>query len=141
MGEQMDVTEISPTEYGRLLAETLPKVIETLEEFDRAVALMEGLDVREMRSGVPLGPEEEALRALLAKLIKDYDDQIELPDTTPDSMIRFLMEHRGLKQADLLPVFGSRSVASDVINGKRQPSKAHIRKLAEFFHISPALFL
>ena len=56
-------------------------------------------------------------------------------------MIAFLMEHKGLKQADLLPVFGSRSVASDVLNGKREPSKAHIRKLAEFFKVSPELFL
>ena len=75
-------------------------------------------------------------------LIQDYDDKNhELPEATPDGMIRFLMERRGPKQADLLPVFGSRSVASDVINGKREPSKMHIRKLAEFFHVSPALFL
>jgi HTH-type transcriptional regulator/antitoxin HigA len=51
------------------------------------------------------------------------------------------MEQRGLRQADLLPVFGSRSVASDVLAGKREPSKAHIRKLADFFHVSPELFL
>ena len=50
------------------------------------------------------------------------------------------MRQRDLKQADLLPVFGSRSVASDVLNGKRDPSKAHIRKLADFFHLSPAAF-
>lgn len=137
----MAVTEISPTKYGRLLAETLPKVIETREEFDRAVTLMEELDFREATTGIPLEPEEEALRALLEKLIKDYDDQIELPKTTPNHMIRFLMEHRGLKQADLLPIFGSRSVASDVINGKREPSKAHIRKLTEFFHLPADLFL
>jgi HTH-type transcriptional regulator/antitoxin HigA len=141
MGKQMAVTEISPTKYGRLLAETLPKVIETREEFDRAVTLMEELDFREATTGIPLEPEEEALRALLEKLIKDYDDQIELPKTTPDHMIRFLMEHRGLKQADLLPIFGSLGVASDVINGKREPSKAHIRKLAEFFRLPADLFL
>ena len=51
------------------------------------------------------------------------------------------MDQRGLKQADLLLVFGSRSVDSDVNTGKREPSKAHIRKLAEFFQISAALFL
>ena len=102
---------------------------------------MEELDLREVKTGTPLGPEEEGLRALLEKLIKDYDDQIELPKTSPDHMIRFLMEHRGLKQADLLLVFGSRSVASDVINGKREPSKAHIRKLAEFFRVPAGLFL
>ena len=118
-----------------------PEVIETREEFDRAIALMEISNFREMKTGIPLGPEEDALCSLLEKPLRDYDDQIELPKTSPESMIRFLMEHHALKQADLLPVFGSRSVASDVINGKREPSKAHIRRLAEFFHVSPALFL
>jgi antitoxin component HigA of HigAB toxin-antitoxin module len=41
----------------------------------------------------------------------------------------------------LLPIFGSRSVASDVINGKREPSKTHIRKLAKFFRMPADLFL
>jgi len=40
------------------------------------------------------------------------------------------MEQRDLKQADLLPIFGPRSYATDVINGKREPSKAHVRALA-----------
>jgi HTH-type transcriptional regulator/antitoxin HigA len=56
-------------------------------------------------------------------------------------MIRFLMDRRGLRQADLLPVFGSRSVASEVLSGKREPSKTHIRRLAGFFHVSAELFL
>jgi len=59
----------------------------------------------------------------------------------PHTMIAFLMEQRALRQADLLPVFGSRSVVSDVLNGRREPRKAHIRKLAEFLHISAEVFL
>jgi HTH-type transcriptional regulator/antitoxin HigA len=43
------------------------------------------------------------------------------------------MKQHDLRQVDLMPVFGSRSVASNVINGKRELSKAHIRKLAAFF--------
>jgi antitoxin component HigA of HigAB toxin-antitoxin module len=31
-------------------------------------------------------------------------------------------------------------VASDVLNGKREPSKNHIRKLAAFFQLSPEVF-
>jgi HTH-type transcriptional regulator/antitoxin HigA len=133
----MGVNILDPIEYGRLCGEIVPKAIETHEEFDRLVAQMEALDFKENPT-----PEEEALSATLAVLIQDYDDKhYPLPKTTPDRMIRYLMEHRGLKQADLLPVFGSRSVASDVINGKREPSKAHIRKLAEFFRVSAELFL
>jgi HTH-type transcriptional regulator/antitoxin HigA len=140
MEKAMAIAELSPARYGKLLSATLPKVIETRAEFDRAVALMEELDRREVR-GDSLSREELALRELLEQLVKVYDDRIELPKTPPDRMIRYLMEQRGLKQADLLPIFGARSIASDVITGKREPSKAHIRKLAEFFHISPAAFL
>ena len=53
----MAVTELSPTKYGKLLSAALPKVIETRAEFDRAVALMEALDRREVR-GETLSREE-----------------------------------------------------------------------------------
>ena len=55
-------------------------------------------------------------------------------------MLRYLMEHGGLARADLLPVFGSRSVVSSVLNGKRDLSKTRIRGLAKFFNLSPAAF-
>jgi len=136
----MAITSISPTKYGKLLAKTLPKVIETRDEFDHYVEMMEKLD-RRTQTGHPLSPEEEALRALLERLVKDYDDKITLPDVPPHNVIAFLMEQRHLRQADLLPVFGSRSVASEVLAGKREPSKAHIRKLADFFQVSAEVFL
>jgi HTH-type transcriptional regulator / antitoxin HigA len=133
----MAINVLDPIRYGRLCAEIIPKAIENDEEFDRLVAQMEALDFKEDPT-----PEDEALSATLAVLIQDYDDRHhELPEAPPDAVIRVLMEQRGLKQADLLGVFGSRSVASDVINGKREPSKAHIRKLAEFFRVTPAAFL
>ena len=136
----MALIEISPRKYGKLLATTLPKIIETRKEFDRYVATMEQLD-RSVENGRSLSPEENALLALLERLIQDYDDRVELPDVPPLQILRYLMEQRGLRQADLLPIFGSRSVTSDVINGKRDFSKAHIRRLAEFFHVSPEVFL
>lgn len=136
----MAIAEWSPPKYARLLATAQPRVIETREEFDRAVSLMEQLDRREA-SGKPLSPEEGALRALLEQLVKTYDGQIELPSVPPLKILLFLMAQRGLRQADLVPVFGSRSVVSDVVTGKREFSKAHIRRLAEFFHLSPEVFL
>jgi antitoxin component HigA of HigAB toxin-antitoxin module len=102
MEKAMAIAELSPARYGKLLSATLPKVIETRAEFDRAVALMEELDRREVR-GDSLSREELALRELLEQLVEVYDDRIELPKTPPDRMIRYLMEQRGLKQADLLP--------------------------------------
>ncbi|MCU1238538.1 MAG: putative transcription regulator with domain, partial [Candidatus Solibacter sp.] len=118
----------------------LAKFIETPDEFDRYVSMMNQLE-RRAEAGDRLSPEQEALVALLEQLVKNHDEQIELPDVPPHKMIAFLMEQRHLRQVDLLPVFGSRSVASDVLAGKREPSKAHIRKLAAFFHVFAELFL
>jgi HTH-type transcriptional regulator / antitoxin HigA len=47
---------------------------------------------------------------------------------------------RGLKQKDLLPVFGSQGIASEVLSGKRSISKAQAKALGEFFKVSPTLF-
>ena len=127
---------VSAEKYGKLLVRVLPKVIESREELKHFSEMLEELD----RLPRALKPEERQLEALLVGLIQGYDDKIKLPDLPAHKMIGFLMEHRGLRQADLLPVFGSRSVASDVLNGKREPSKAHIRGLAEFFKLSPAVF-
>ena len=112
-------------------------VIANDEEFDRMAEQLEALSFKKDPT-----PEEDRLAELLTKLIEDYDStHYPLPETEPHEMIAFLMEQRGLRQIDLLPIFGSRGVASEVLSGKRQPSKAHIRKLAEFFKISPELFL
>ena len=129
----MGMTTLNPTKYGRLCADAVPKVIETDQEFDRMVAKMEALD-----QNVNPTPEEEALSALLGRLIEYYDNQRHpLPHLPPQKMIQFLMDQRGLRQADLLPIFGSRSVISDVVSGKREPSKAQIRKMLE---VAPELF-
>jgi HTH-type transcriptional regulator/antitoxin HigA len=119
-----------------LCASALPKIIENDAEFDRAVEHLEALDRKSNPSA-----EETALSELLARLIEDYDRRVPIPEEAPYKLVLHLMEHRGLRQADLLPVFGSRSVASDVLSGKRELSKTHVRKLANFFQVSPALFI
>jgi hypothetical protein len=42
-------------------------------------------------------------------------------------------EQRGLRQADLVSVLGSRAQVSDLVNGKRGIGKAQAKKLAEYF--------
>lgn len=131
---------LSPAKYGKLLSKTLPKRIETDAEFDHFVAVMEELS-RAIAPG-EASPETQALHSLLSTLVQEYDDRVyALPPGDPLSLLRYLMEQRGLRPADLTPIFGSRSIASLVLNGKREMSKTHIRKLADFFHVSPAVFL
>jgi HTH-type transcriptional regulator/antitoxin HigA len=131
---------LSPAKYGKLLSLAMPKRIETDAEMDLFIEMMEVLS-RAIEQGTA-GPEEIALHSLLAILTKEYDDRTyPLPPVDPPSIIQFLMEQRGLRPTDLTPVFGARSTTSLVLHGKRELSEAHVRKLAEFFHVSPAAFL
>ena len=126
---------INPARYGKLCAAVVPKLVESDDEFDRLVEAMETIDFEANPT-----PEEWTVSALLARLIQDYDDQHHaLPEAPPSEVIVFLMNQRGLRPSNLPPIFGSRSVASDVLSGKREPSNAHVRKLSEFFHVSTEL--
>ena len=78
---------------------------------------------------------------LLGLLIRQFEEaHYPLGHAEPVEALRVLMKSRGLRQRDLIPVFGSSSVASDVLNGKRALSKTHV-KLAEFFHVPASLFI
>ena len=50
------------------------------------------------------------------------------------------MESNGLRQTELVDVFGAESTVSEVLNGKRELAKSHIEKLSARFNISPELF-
>jgi HTH-type transcriptional regulator/antitoxin HigA len=124
--------------YAELLSDTLPRIIENEAELERVAQSVETL----LDKGGRRTREEEALCRLLLRLIEDYQQkQRAIPKLTPNDALAALLEARNLRQADLLPIFGSRSRISDAVNGKREISKTHARKLAEFFSVSPELFI
>jgi len=116
----------------------MPMAIETEEENDRLLAEVEKL----MSKGENLSPEEDALLRLLATLIQNFEENFYKPKAaTPLEVLHHLMDARDLKQSDLLGVFGSKGIASEVINGKRGISKAQTKALAAFFGVSAELFI
>lgn len=134
----MALAMIDEAAYGKLLLRALPRVIKTAEENERIVAELEELDTR----GRPLTPEEENLAELMTLLVRQFEEtRYPLGHAEPLEALRILIEDRSMRQRDLIPVFGSSSVVSDVLNGKRSISKAHARKLAGFFHVPASLFI
>lgn len=127
---------IDDISYGCLLQQTLPRIIQSDDENERLIAELERLD-----SLSRMTPEQQALAELLTLLIQQFELQYHLPHATPLEALQSLMEDRGLRQRDLVGVFGSSSVGSDVLNGKRGISKQHARRLAEFFHVPVTLFI
>lgn len=130
---------VDTKKYARLLTRVLPAPIETEEEYERLLAEVERL----MDKGEEaLSPEENKLLDLLATLIEQYEEQrYPIAPARPHEVLHHLMEARGLTHKDVWPLFGSKGVASEVLNRKRAISKAQAKKLAEFFHVSPALFI
>lgn len=135
------MTGIDRTKYGILLAETLPGIIETEQENECALAVVERL----MKKGEgKLSPEETSLFRLLVRLIEDYEEKT-YPQvgnsSAPRDVLAFLMEQHGLKQKDLVGIFSSSGTISQVLNGAREISKAQAKALAAKFHVSAELFI
>jgi len=86
-------------------------------------------------------PEEYRLTELLTLLIEDFEAKhYSLQPATPLDILRHLMESNGLRQVDLIGVFGTASIASEVLSGKRALAKSHIEKLSQRFNVSSELF-
>jgi HTH-type transcriptional regulator/antitoxin HigA len=85
--------------------------------------------------------EEEKYAEVLMTLIEVYEeDHHSIPDSSPVEVLRALMDANDLRQKDLVPIFGSESIVSEILNKKRGLNKSHIEKLSKRFRISPAVF-
>ena len=89
-----------------------------------------------------LSAEELKLLDLLVTLIDRYEEtHYAIGRRSPHEILHHLMEARGLSHKDVWTLFGSKGVASEVLNGKRAISKTRARALAVFFHVSADLFI
>lgn len=132
------IVRLNPQRYAELLTAALPTIIETDAQHKRLLAVAEKL----MDKGSQRTVEETALLKLLVQLIQSYEQKTFKPETaTPQEALQELMAARDLKQSDLLPVFKSKGIASEVINGKRGISKTQAKALAEYFTVSAEVFL
>jgi HTH-type transcriptional regulator / antitoxin HigA len=88
-------------------------------------------DVDELMDAAPGTPEGDRLDVLVT-LIEAYEARhwdIDLPD--PIEAIQVRMEQKNLRQADLVPMIGSRGRVSEVLSRKRALTLPMIRRLAE----------
>lgn len=77
----------------------------------------------------------------LAGLVESYErERFPIGRATPLQVLEHLMEARDMRPSDLGKLIGM-SAATMILKGDRELSKAHIRKLADYFNVSPALFI
>ena len=113
-----------------------PTPITSERQHEQYLAVLDKLASKDSPSS-----EEEKYAEVLMTLIEAYEEEHHaISDASPLEVLRTLMDANGLRQKDLVPIFGSESIVSEVLHKKRDLNKAHIEKLSKRFRISPAAF-
>jgi HTH-type transcriptional regulator/antitoxin HigA len=81
-------------------------------------------------------PSGRARRLAQARLIEAYE-RTRWPRRAPTlpALLNYLMDQHGLTRADLVPLLGTPSRVSEVLNGKRELSLTMVRRLRDRFHV------
>ena len=124
--------------YLALVRQLPLRPIRSDKELDRAIAMIDSLLDRDR-----LSPAEQDYLDILGDLVEQYEDQAyPIPEASDGDMLRFLIDQRGIAQAELARATGIReSRISEVLSGKRELTRTQISQLAAYFCVSPAVFL
>ena len=126
----------SASAYIELLKTFPPRPINSEEELLATQKVIDALIDQE-----ELTADEQDYLNVLGTLVYEYEQKHEtIPDIFGVELLQALIDEFDLRQKDLVPIFKTESIVSVVLSGKRQLTVEHIRKLADFFHISPAAF-
>lgn len=108
-------------------------------DYGRATEVLDGFVTRREGS---LSKDERDYVEPLSLLVEAYDNRhtARSPDADPLEVLKHLMEEHEMNTTDLGVLMGSKGVASEVLNGKRSLSKAHMTTLAEKFHVDVSVF-
>jgi HTH-type transcriptional regulator/antitoxin HigA len=113
-----------------------PSVVRSEAQNEHYIAVLEQLERKKK-----LTKEEQRLAELLTVLITNYEEEhYQLPKASGLEVVKELMRANGLRQKDLVEEFGTESIVSEVLNGKRELNKEQIKRLSERFRVSPAVF-
>ena len=106
------------------------KIITTAREYRQALKHIDALwDAKP-------GSDDHDTLELLALLVDNYErEAFPMEDPDPVAAIRFRMEQAGLAPKDLIPMLGSRSRVSEVLNHKRGLTTEMVRRLFDELHI------
>lgn len=119
-----------------LITRYLPRPITSDTELAEAQEIIDSLLDR-----ANLSPDESDYLNVLGTLVHKYEDSQELiPDIYGVELLRASLSEFDLKQKDLVPIFKTESIVSEILSEKRQLTMRHIQELAAFFNVSPAVF-
>ncbi len=134
----MATQEIDRTSYRELLAALQPKTIRSQRQYTEMLRSADELMRRRRRTAA-----EDRLLELVVLLIGNYEDErYPVPEAPPHQVLAHLIEAREISQTQLARDTGvSRQLITEILSGRRAISSTNIRKFADYFHVSPEVFL
>jgi HTH-type transcriptional regulator/antitoxin HigA len=125
------------SDYRELISDVQPEVVHDEALNQRFIQRLAELDA----NWDALTSAERKLHELLVLIIQDFEKRTyKVRAATPIEVIEDLLEANGLKRKELVGIFATESIVSEVLNGNRKLTVDHIKKLAERFNVSPAVF-
>lgn len=132
--------ETMPNTYEELLSKYPLKKIKTESENDYYLEIYKKYLDMTIKDPT-LKHIEEYLDALFI-LIEEFESKAyPTPDVSGVDMLKFLMDQHKLKQVDLLDIFKTKSIISEILSGKRNLTVEHIKKLSKRFNLSTDCFI
>jgi HTH-type transcriptional regulator/antitoxin HigA len=118
---------------------SIPHVLRTAREYDAAVTDVDRL----LDMNPKKGTAEHDRLEFLSVLIEAYEvaHEPEPRGVTPQEVVDFMLEQKGMTRAELADIMGGRSRVSDFFRGKRGLSTAQVRALGNLLGIPADLLL
>ena len=125
-----------PLDYMALVAMFPPRPIHDSVDYSNTLEIVMAM------AGHQLTRDQNDYLAILSEMILQYDREHDQPRKrgTPLERLQYLVKEAGLSASDLGRLLGSRGMGSLFLTGKRNLSKANIRKLADHFKIRADYF-
>lgn len=127
-----------PKTYVALVAMLPPRPIRDDVDLANATEMIDRL------AGFNLNEDQEDYLEALSTFVEAYEaGRFPIDDSriTPLDALKALLAEHDMTASDLGRLLGNRTLGAAILAGRRNLSKAHIKKLAEHFKVEPGLFL
>lgn len=120
-------------------ADPVVRPIRTAKEFEETVSELDYLADLDPKEGTPAYDRMELLGILIAAY-----EEAHLPPfkpATPQELVQFIAEQKGISSPDLAELLGGRSRLSEFFNGTRELSKSQILRIRDVLGIPADLLI
>jgi antitoxin component HigA of HigAB toxin-antitoxin module len=122
-----------------LMKALAPLAVRNDRDYRRIVKWIDKLAVLDKRTR-----DQDRFLETLTLLVEAYEgkrQQIDVTGRTPLEVLKFLMEQHEMSGRELGRILGQAQLGGKILRGERELSKAHIRRLCEYFKVRAELFL